>query len=468
MNHFRWQLLALGVLIFLLPGMACACSCSGPRPIPFNLLLKESAAIFVGTVVEVPDLDSQAPQPGQAGYTFTVSEAFAGTSSGDEAVVYAALRGMCDSPGFEKGEQYLVYADRAPDGTLYASTCGRTQLAAGAEILLRQLRAAKGKKPIASVYGVLRRTQQPYIGTWREDYEQPVANITIHLWSKTGKVFTTRTDSAGAYAFYNLPQGVYEATADLPQHLGIAQTILSDPPPPFTLPAKSCYQYDIQAMPQTQITGHLVRPDGTFVQGGVELFLENIYAQQKDKKGWWEFSDGEKGFRFNHVAPGNYILVFNSSNIPNPEAPYLPTFYPGVTDLSRAAVVYVTESDQQINADIHLAGGEETTDVLVRLEWTGAYKGKKGDLLFVTFNSDSGDHPFVRNLGDHLYVFSARILQRATYTVQAQGYCADKIVDPLTQTSTLQPVATNTVTIRGSQVFTAPIDLRFPEGACLK
>jgi hypothetical protein len=455
MNHFRRQLLTVAVMSFLLPGLARACSCSGPRPIPFNLLLKESDAIFVGTVIDVPDLDPKAPQSEQAGYTFTVSEAFAGTSSGGEAVVYIALRGMCDSPHFEKGEQYLVYANRAPDGTLYAALCSRTQLASRAEILLRQLRAAKGKKAIASLYGVLRRTQQPYIGIWRQDYEQPVANTTVRLRLKTGKVFTTKTDDSGGYAFYNLPQGVYEVAADLPQHLVIAQTILSDPPPPVILPAQSCYQYDIEAMPQSRITGHLIGPDGSFVQGGVELFAEDIYAQQKEKKGWWEFADGEKGFRFNRVAPGNYLLVFNVSNMTNPDAPYPRTFYPGTSDLARASRIHVTESDWEINADMHLSGGEETTEITVRLEWIGNYKAGKDDIVLLSLQSDAGDHPFARNLGNG--VFSFKILRRATYSVQGTAFCQSH-----------ERVDTNTVSIKGSEVFTAPLVLRFSENACVK
>jgi hypothetical protein len=422
MNHLRRQLVTLAVLSFLLPGLARACSCSGPRPIPFNLLLKESDAIFVGTVIDVPDLDPKAPQSGQTGYTFTVSEAFAGTSSGGEAIISIALRGMCDSPHFEKGEQYLVYANRAPDGTLYATLCGRTQLAARAEILLRQLRAAKENKPIASLYGVLRRTQQPYIGIWRQDYEQPIANTTVTLRSKTRKVFSTRTDDSGGYSFYDLPQGVYEVSADLPQHLAIAQTILSDPPSPITLPPKSCYQHDIEAMPQTRITGHLVGPDGRFVQGGVELFAEDIYAQQKEKKGWWEYAKGEKGFRFDRVAPGNYILVFNASGIIAPDAPYTRMFYPDVTDVARAAVIHVAESDQQINADIHLPQPRDTRKLSVRLIWQGI---KNTDFLIVHANASEGRAPNAEQISpDH---YELTLLTGVKYEIYASQICGYRV-----------------------------------------
>jgi hypothetical protein len=448
MDNLRRQLLIVAVLTFLLPGMARACSCSGPRPMPFNLLLKESDAIFVGTVVDVE---------GQARYIFSVSEAFAGTTGG-EAVVYSDLPGFCDSPHFEKGKKYLVYAYLASDTTLHATVCGRTQLASRAEILLRQLRAAKGRKSIASLYGVLRRTQQPYIGIWRQDYEQPVANTTVRLRSKTGKVFTTRTDDSGGYAFYNLPQGVYEVAADLPQHLGVAQTILSDPPPPVTLPAQSCYQYDIEAMPQTRITGHLVGPDGSFVQGGVELFAEDIYAQQKGKKGWWEYAKGDKGFRFDHVAPGNYILVFNASDRIAPDAPYPRMFYPGVTDVARAAVIHVVESDQQINADIHLPQPRDTRKMSVRLIWQGI---KNTDFLMVHANGSEGRATNADQIApDH---YELTLLTGVKYEIYASQICGYRVTEN-SSAPTGELFSSKFVLDPNSQA--TEITLVFPSGPC--
>jgi len=79
------QILALAVILAL-PGLARACSCSEPGPLPFNRLLKESDAIFVGTVVEAenpPNSDPTASKTGEARYTFAVSEEFAGSFHGE-------------------------------------------------------------------------------------------------------------------------------------------------------------------------------------------------------------------------------------------------------------------------------------------------------------------------------------------------------------------------------------------------
>jgi hypothetical protein len=399
-----------------------------------------------------PNPDSKVGDTGQSRYTFAVSETFAGTSGG-EAIVYSGRGGADCSYHFKKGEQYLVYAYQVSDQTLHATICSRTQPAGRAEILLRQLRAAKEHKPVASIYGLLQRTQQPYNGTWSADYDQPVPNTKIHLRLNSGKVFTTKTDGFGAYAFYDLPEGTYQVSADLPQNLGIAQTILSDAPPPITLPAQSCYQYDIDAMPQSRIIGHLFAPDGSLVDGGVELFTRESYEQEREKSGWWEYAEGEKGFHFLHVAPGDYILVFNNSDKADPGAPYPRTFYPGVTDFARAVPLHVSEDDREVKADIHLSGGEETNEIMVRLEWSGLYKGKKDDLLFLSFTSDSGDHPFAHDMGGQ--VFSARILKRATYNLKGVAFCSSQ-----------QHVETPAITIHGSDIFTAPLVLRFPENAC--
>jgi hypothetical protein len=406
-------------------------------------------------VIEVenpPNPDPKVGDTGQSRYTFAVSEAFAGASGG-EVIVYSGRGGADCSYHFKKGEQYLVYAYQV-DETLHASVCSRTQPARGAEVLLRQLRAAKEGKPVASLYGVLRRTQQPYTGTFNEDYDQPLPKTMIRLRSKAGKVFIAKSNDFGEYAFYSLPQDVYTLSADLPANLSVAQTILSKPPPPIRLPAQSCYQYDIEAMPQARITGHLIGPDGKFAEGSVELFSEEGFAKQQ-QRGWWEYGKREEGFHFDHVAPGNYILVVNNSGRLDADSPYPRNFYPGVTDPARAARIHVTEDDHDINADIHLSGGEATSEIAVRLEWTGNYKPRKDDYVFLTIRSDASDSPYAYASDDGLY--SAHLFTRATYTLQGVVHCGPD-----------KSAKTDSLTIQGSQVFTGPIILRFPESACVK
>jgi hypothetical protein len=456
-----WRLIMIFAFLALtLPGLAHACTCGGSGPLPCNRLLKESDAIFVGTVVEVenpPDPDPRGPETGQARYTFAVSEEFAGSLSG-EAVVYSGRGGADCSAHFKRGEQYLVYAYRAPDKTLHATICSRTRLAAGAEILLRQLRAAIENKPVASLYGTLRRSQQPYDGTWNQEYEQTIANTGVHLRSKTGKVFTTTTDDSGGYAFYDLPQGTYEVSVNLPNNLTVARTILSDPPPPITLPPKSCFQYDVEAMPQTSITGHLLGPDGSFASGAVELFAENIYAQQKEKRGWWEYGEGDKGFHFDHVAPGNYILVFNDSGRITPDTPYARTFYPGVPDLARAAVIHVAESDRQIDANVRLSQPRNTRTLSVRLIWQGI---KNTDFLMIHASSSEGRTSTAKQISpDH---YELTLLTGVDYEVYASQICGYRVTKNSSR-PTGELFTPKVVLDANSQ---APeITLVFPSGPC--
>jgi hypothetical protein len=458
MRMFLRHILALAFLVFVLPEFAHACSCATLGPQPCRLL-KESSDIFIGTVVDVenpPNPDAKVGDSGVSGYTFAVSETFAGVSKG-EVVVYSGRGGADCSFHFKKGEQYLVYAYAGTDKSLSATICSRTQLAAGAEALIHQLRAARDGKPVASLFGVLQRTQQPYTGAEIEHYDQPIRQTAVHLRSKNGKVFTAKTGDFGDYAFYDLPEGVYEVSADLPRTLVIAQTILSGPVPPLHLPAGTCFQYDIDAMPQARITGHLIGPDGRPVQGGVELFADKLYSQNSQSIGWWEFS-GEKGFQFNRVAPGDYLLVLNNSNRADPDAPYPRTFYPGTSDLARASRIHVTENDREINADIHLPQPRDTRKLSVRLLWQGI---KNPDFLVVHASGSEGTAPFAEQISpDH---YELTLLMGVKYEIYASQICGYRVTE---NSSTPSGELFSSKFVLDPKSPATEITLVFPSGPC--
>ena len=50
---------------------------------------------------------------------------------------------------------------------------------------------------------------------------------------------------------------------------------------------------------------------------------ESDRAYKPGDIGWWNTQDEEKGhFEFQHVRPGQYIIVFHNSNRPDPDMPY--------------------------------------------------------------------------------------------------------------------------------------------------
>ena len=163
---------------------------------------------------------------------------------------------------------------------------------------------------VARVYGTVRQVQQPYNAAYQPDYDKTLPQVALRFESSKKKTVTKTADD-GSFAVYDLPPDTYKITADLPADVEIAQTILSDPPPPLQLTNDSCVERDIEVLPTGKIQGRLLGSDGKPLWNApVELFSVERY--EEDKPGWWEFVDDKKKyFEFDHVAPGDYILVFN-------------------------------------------------------------------------------------------------------------------------------------------------------------
>jgi hypothetical protein len=209
-------------------------------------------------------------------------------------------------------------------------------------------------------------------------------------------------------------------TAALPDGLEIGQMILSDPVPPLKLPAKACYEYDVEAMPTGRIRGQVLDPEGTPLRSAsVELFRADQYKE--DVRGWWEFQgDDQSHFEFLHVSPGDYILVFNNPNRLDPESPFPRTFYSSATEPSRAQVIHLEEGEQFLTANIHVNGGRPTRSLTVRLLWEeGSPSGK--DIVSVSVNGSEGDEPFPRKVKP--YVYEITLLRDGRYTIQGNQYC---------------------------------------------
>lgn len=177
-----------------------------------------------------------------------------------EVDVYSGRGGADCSYHFRLGETYFVtpYEDT---GTLLATVRSDTQPAADSGPLISELRARRNGKPYTSLCGVLQRTQQPYSWAISGDHDHPLPGIAIELVC-ADHTFSTQTDSRGVYRFYGLPAHTYHIKATLPANLELAQTILSEPQPPITIPEGACYQQDIDALPTSRIVGRVIGPDG--------------------------------------------------------------------------------------------------------------------------------------------------------------------------------------------------------------
>jgi hypothetical protein len=237
---------------------------------------------------------------------------------------------------------------------------------------------------------------------------------------------TAKTADDGSFAVYDLPSDTYKITADVPANLELAQTILSDPPPPLQLDANSCVERDIDVLPTGKIRGQLFGSDGKPLwNDAVELFSVGQYKE--DARGWWEFVDAKKKyFEFDHVAPGEYILVFNMRNRLKTDVPYPRTFFRDAPDLLRAERIRVAPGNQLLHTDIQLSGGRVTRKIGIRVLFAG---GGEPTSSHLSINGSKGEDVFPSPIEENLYELN--VLLDSEYTITAQTlFCDPETASP--------------------------------------
>lgn len=436
-------------------GLAFACSCADFTPRSCNLLANRNESIFVGTVIKIENPPKEGDRRGGiARYHFRVKE-WLSRDAQTEVDVFSG-RGEADcSFWFKTGVPYLVFAYRRDNGELWAGICSNTQLVADASPLLAQLRAMHNGQPVARVYGTVRQVQQPYDGTHQPNFDKQLAQVTLHFVSPT-KEFTTTTANDGSFAVYDMPSGTYQVTGDVPPNLELAETILSDPPPPLQLDANSCVERDVDVLPTGKIRGQLLGSDGKPLWNApVELFSADRYRE--DTGGWWEFVDDKKKyFEFDHVAPGEYVLVFNRKNDLDTDVPYPRTFFPGASDLPRAEHIRVGPGVQLLHANIQLNGGKATRRIRIRVRFK---EGGEPTSSYLFIKGSRGEDAFPSPLEENLYELN--VLLDSEYTITAQTiFC-----DPETESSPLKFLGAGasqelTITVPDTKCKALPNELR--------
>ena len=376
-------------------------------------MLKDSSpAIFVGTVLET-----------QPRFRFRVSEKIKGVTTDTIELDHVPCTGI----EFQLGKQYLVFAEplTLADGIvlMYAHGCGHTTELKYAQAILEQLRAEKNGRRNASLYGMLWRTAC-CLGLSHDAYDRPLAGVTIRLQSDR-KSFAATTDERGAYHFDRLPADSYDISASsLPPGLSLSL--------PFSqsynvvhlsldLLAHTCFDHDLSAVPTASISGLVTGPDG-IAPKFASVYLQRVDQPVSKATGSADQVNGEP-FTFESVTPGDYVLVYNPTDSPDPDAPFHRTFYPAAPDF----VIHLQEGQRFSNADIHL--GQQFPDVevhppsrfppsrksILRVEWTGRNPSDFSPVV-VTVQSTKSDSPYVEEVSYRFYSVSIFLDARTPHT----------------------------------------------------
>ncbi len=430
----RRALVAFLLLIPLssLSSQACTCSNEPPGQCPG---LQKDDVVFLGTVTVVEDIAYAAP-PDSAGatpetpvkegapvdivaarltrYRFHVDESFATPDAPEFGAEMDVFSGGDDGDcgyRFRQGQQYVVFTHRGTDNRLFATTCSGTRPAGEARALLPQLRAMRTGQRVASVFGVLRRSEPPFLGL-PDDPDEPLSNISLKLRSRDDR-FETSSNLDGVYSFYDVHAGEYSFTARLPVRMELTRKSLTGGLPPFKIPNGACYEYDVDALPTGHIRGSVLGPNGKPLSlASVELYRAGAYDDARP--GLWAFQGAEGVFNLDHIGPGEYILVFNRANRMDPNAPFPRAFYPGVADMSEAVAIKLKDGQQLLKVNMQLSDGYPSRTVRVQVNWQGT---RPPGTVTVMAKADKGENPSAQKVGDDLYQFT--LLESASYAISA-------------------------------------------------
>jgi hypothetical protein len=425
--------------------------------------------VFLGTVTDAAlvrptdsgGASSHPNAPMTIRYHFHIDERFAGPNTSEIDVYSGGDDGDCGYR-FKKGVRYLVYTEQGTEGRIFATICNGTRPASEALALIPQLRAMRDGQRVASVFGILRRADPPTLAL-PGDPDDPLGDVALKLHSRYDR-FTATTDQNGVYSFYDVHAGEYEFTADLSPTLVLTQRTLTGPLPLFDLPNGACYEYNVDALPTGHIQGSVLDPDGKPLRlASLELFRLGSY--DASHSGLWTFQGFKGVFDFDHIGPGQYILVYNRPNRKDPNSPYPRTFYPGTEDLNEAKPIEVKEGDQLSKIDFAVKDPLPTRQLRVHLNWKD---GMLPGSVTVMAKADQGDNPAAVKVSDGVFDFT--LLQSAHYTISAwedlDPTRAGKLRRGNAECSLPPRIDSDSLFIDGADPTTSEITLTFASPSC--
>lgn len=412
---------------FSIPARGCTCSDVPPAKCAG---LQADDVVFLGTVTAVEDIAYAAPTPPDAAdqpaapvdivaarltrYHFRIDERFAPANASalaEEIDIYSGGEDGDCGYRFKAGQQYVVFTHQGTDNRLFATICSGTRLVSEAKALLPQLRAMRNRTRVASVFGVLRRSEPPFLAL-PDDPDEPLPNISLRLRSHDDR-FETSSNGDGVYTFYDVHAGEYNFSARLPVRMELTHRSQTGGLAQFRIPNGACYEFDVNALPTGHIRGSVLGPDGKPLPiASVELYRAGTYADSRP--GFWGFQGAQGVFDLDHVGAGEYVLVFNRANRADPNSPYPRAFYPGVSDLSDAQTIKLKDGQQLLKVNMTVKDGYPTHLLRVQVKWHGA---RPPGSVTVMAKADDGQNPSAQKLGDSLYQFT--LLESTNYTLSA-------------------------------------------------
>jgi protocatechuate 3,4-dioxygenase beta subunit len=199
----------------------------------------------------------------------------------------------------------------------------------------------------------------------KADTGEPLHKAVVEMWQEgvPGQRHDATTDAMGRFEVRDLEPGLYRLSAQhngyVPQEYG--ETRPDGPGTEITLsPGQKISTISLRLIPAAVITGHVYDEDGEPVLGAQVSALRYVYRSgQRELAHSGEARTNDLGeFRIFGLSPGQYLLQADKqaplATALKLETGYVPIYYPGVTDVERAAPIAVRAGDEFPSADITL------------------------------------------------------------------------------------------------------------------
>ena len=479
MKFVRLFIILSFAAVFPSLAIACACSSAAPGQCP---TLQQTDVVFTGTVISaqlVPTAAMQEAAPAESNpenlppsavsnaaptwrFHFHIDERFAGPEDQTEIDVFSGGDDGDCGYKFQIGQKYVVYTQQEAQG-LFATICNGTRSFDDATALIPQLRAMRDGRRVASVFGVLRRSDPPFLSP-PDDPADPISSVSLKLHSKLDR-FQTDSGQDGVFSFYDVHEGTYEVTADLPPGTELTRKQQDAPLSAFSIPDGACYEYDVYALPTGHISGTVLGPDGKPLQiASLELFRAGAYDGQHP--GYWGFQGAKGVFDFDHVGPGEYILVYNRPDRRDPNSPFPRAFYPGVASIDQAKSITLKDGQILQKIKFKVLNGFDSRTIRVKLKFDGP---RPLGTITVAAKADKYENPAVTKLEDGSFSFT--IFDDANYAISAWEDLTPGRSAPAPRgkkACSLPPrIQADPVTVAGSDKATKEITLTLPKPTCI-
>ncbi len=340
------------VLMFSVIAFACS---SGPIR-PCERLSAD--AIFVGRVLETSPTNHVFDDQTWPGYSMRieVEDSLKGKLGKEVRIETGSGGGDCGTP-LPVGGRFLIFATKDHDGRLWTGLDNTTALendtisASLVESVRRSITIGQ-----ATLFGKV-----SYEAPERYDAQghrvaaapwEPVVNMLIRATSAS-KTFTTITEADGQYQFLDLPNGTYTITPTLEPGQTYDKSFYAERYVK-TIGDGSCAKVDFPLRSTARLKGKVLVPKGeqfAFIPEFDVVSLQTVAAvpvglqKTTERTGFAATVDVDGNFEIWPIAPGDYYVGININRSPTPETPFVPTYYPGVTDKTKARVVHIEEGE---------------------------------------------------------------------------------------------------------------------------